>query len=70
MCRRRIVETSDVRLTPRRAAAPPGPPITQFVSASARHRAGQEQRKALPARPGPNQAAAAPQAGVRRVAAE
>ena len=36
MCRRRIVETSDVRLTPRCAAAPRGPPITQFVSASAR----------------------------------
>jgi cell division protein FtsI (penicillin-binding protein 3) len=47
--------------------APVSPP--QFVPASARHR-GQEQRKALPVRPGPNQAAAAPQTGVRRVAAE
>ena len=48
--------------------APVSPP--QFVPASARHRGGQEQRKALPVRPGPNQAAAAPQTGVRRVAAE
>jgi cell division protein FtsI (penicillin-binding protein 3) len=45
-------------------------PPPQFVPANARHRAGQEQRKALPVRPGPNQAAAAPQTGVRRVAAE
>ncbi len=48
--------------------APVLPP--QFVPANARHRAGQEQRKALPVRPGPNQAAAAPQPGVRRVASE
>ena len=48
--------------------APVSPP--QFVPASARHRGAQEQRKALPVRPGPNQAAAAPQTGVRRVAAE
>jgi len=41
----------------------------QFVPANARHRA-QEPRKALPAAPGPNQTAAAPAAGVRRVAAE
>jgi cell division protein FtsI (penicillin-binding protein 3) len=41
----------------------------QFVPANARHR-GQEPRKALPAAPGPNQTAAAPAAGVRRVAAE
>ena len=41
----------------------------QFVPANARHRA-QEPRKALPAGPGPNQTAAAPAAGVRRVAAE
>jgi len=41
----------------------------QFVPANARHR-GQEPRKALPAGPGPNQTAAAPAAGVRRVAAE
>jgi cell division protein FtsI (penicillin-binding protein 3) len=47
--------------------APVSPP--QFVPANARHRGG-EQRKALPVRPGPNQAAAAPQTGVRRVAAE
>ena len=48
--------------------APVSPP--QFVPASARHRGAQEQRKALPVRPGPNQAAAAPPTGVRRVAAE
>lgn len=48
--------------------APMPPP--QFVPASARHRGAHEQRKALPVRPGPNQAAAAPQTGVRRVAAE
>jgi cell division protein FtsI (penicillin-binding protein 3) len=47
--------------------APVSPP--QFVPANARHRGG-EQRKALPVRPGPNQAAAAPQTGVRRVAVE
>jgi cell division protein FtsI (penicillin-binding protein 3) len=41
----------------------------QFVPANARHRA-QEPRKALPAAPGTNQTAAAPAAGVRRVAAE
>jgi cell division protein FtsI (penicillin-binding protein 3) len=41
----------------------------QFVPANARHRAP-DQRKALPAGPGPNQTAAAPSAGVRRVAAE
>jgi cell division protein FtsI (penicillin-binding protein 3) len=56
----------EIASTPIPVLAPP----PQFVPASARHRAGQEQRKALPARPGPNQAAAAPQAGVRRVAAE
>ena len=56
----------EIASTPVPAPVPP----PQFVSASARHRAGQEQRKALPVRPGPNQAAAAPQAGVRRVAAE
>ena len=48
--------------------APMPPP--QFVPASARHRGAHEQRKALPVRPGPNQVAAAPQTGVRRVAAE
>jgi len=48
--------------------APVAPP--HFVPANARHRGVQEQRKALPVRPGPNQAAAAPQTGVRRVAAE
>jgi cell division protein FtsI (penicillin-binding protein 3) len=47
--------------------APVVPP--QFVPANARHRAA-EQRKALPVRPGPAQTAAAPAAGVRRVAAE
>jgi cell division protein FtsI (penicillin-binding protein 3) len=52
----------EIASTPVPAPAPP----PQF----ARHRAGQEQRKALPVRPGPNQAAAAPQTGVRRVAAE
>jgi cell division protein FtsI (penicillin-binding protein 3) len=41
----------------------------QFVPANARHRA-QEPRKALPAGSGPNQTAAAPAAGVRRVATE
>ena len=41
----------------------------QFVPVSARHRAS-EQRKALPARPGPAQTASAPPVGVRRVAAE
>jgi cell division protein FtsI (penicillin-binding protein 3) len=46
--------------------APVQPP--QFISA--RHRGGQEQRKALPVRPGPNQTAAAPATGVGRVAAE
>jgi cell division protein FtsI (penicillin-binding protein 3) len=46
--------------------APVVPP--QFVPANARHRA--DQRKALPVRPGPAQTAAAPAAGVRRVAAE
>ena len=35
-----------------------------------RHRGSQEQRKALPVRPGPNQTAAAPAAGAGRVAAE
>ena len=50
---------------------PPQQPQPQFVSASARHRAGiQELRKALPVRPSPNQAAAAPQMGVRSVATE
>jgi cell division protein FtsI (penicillin-binding protein 3) len=46
--------------------APVQPP--QFISA--RHRGAQEQRKALPVRPGPNQTAAAPVTGVGRVAAE
>ncbi|CAN5212741.1 penicillin-binding protein 2 [soil metagenome] len=44
--------------------------VPQYVPANARHRVAQEQRKALPARPGSNQAAAAPPSGVRRVAAE
>jgi cell division protein FtsI (penicillin-binding protein 3) len=48
--------------------APVQPP--QFVPASARLRAAQDQRKALPVRPGPNQAAAAPPRGVSRVATE
>jgi cell division protein FtsI (penicillin-binding protein 3) len=48
--------------------AQPQPP--QFLPASARHRGGQDQRKALPARPGPNQTAAAPAVGTGRVAAE
>jgi len=47
--------------------APVVPP--QFVPANARHR-GSEQRKAVPVRPGAAQTAAAPAAGVRRVAAE
>jgi cell division protein FtsI (penicillin-binding protein 3) len=46
-------------------------PQQPFVSASARHRGGvQEPRKALPVRPSPNQAAAAPPTGVRSVATE
>jgi cell division protein FtsI (penicillin-binding protein 3) len=50
---------------------PPQQPQPQFVSAAARHRAGiQELRKAVPVRPSPNQAAAAPQTGVRSVATE
>jgi cell division protein FtsI (penicillin-binding protein 3) len=56
----------EIASTPIPAPVPP----PQFVPASARHRGVQEQRKALPVRPGPNQAAAAPQTGVRRVAAE
>ena len=56
----------EIASTPVPAPVPP----PQFVPASARHRGAQEQRKALPVRPGPNQAAAAPQTGVRRVAAE
>jgi cell division protein FtsI (penicillin-binding protein 3) len=57
----------EIASTPVPAPVPP----PHFVPASARHRGGaQEQRKALPVRPGPNQAAAAPQTGVRRVAAE
>src|SRR5258708_30197636 len=48
--------------------APTVPP--QFVPASARHRGGQDQRKALPARPGSNQTAAAPATGAGRAAAE
>jgi cell division protein FtsI (penicillin-binding protein 3) len=56
----------EIASTPVPAPVPP----PQFVPASARHRGVQEQRKALPVRPGPNQAAAAPQTGVRRVAAE
>jgi cell division protein FtsI (penicillin-binding protein 3) len=54
------------------ASTPVPAPVAQpqFVPASARHRGVQEQRKALPVRPGPNQAAAAPQSGVRRVAVE
>jgi cell division protein FtsI (penicillin-binding protein 3) len=42
----------------------------QLVPASARHRGAQEPRKALPARPGPNQTAAAPATGVRRLVTE
>jgi cell division protein FtsI (penicillin-binding protein 3) len=56
----------EIASTPVPAPVPP----PQFVPASARHRGAHEQRKALPVRPGPNQAAAAPQTGVRRVAAE
>ncbi|MPZ30977.1 MAG: penicillin-binding protein 2 [Rhodospirillales bacterium] len=56
----------EIASTPVRAPVPP----PQFVPASARHRGAQEQRKAQPVRPGPSQAAAAPQTGVRRVAAE
>ena len=56
-------------LPPIQIASRPVPAPTQFVPASARHRAGQE-RKALPVRPGPNQTAAVPAAGTRRVAAE
>jgi cell division protein FtsI (penicillin-binding protein 3) len=56
----------EIASTPVPAPVPP----PQFVPAGARHRGAQEQRKALPVRPGPNQAAAAPQTGVRRVAAE
>ena len=48
--------------------APVLPP--HFVPASARHRGAQDQRKALPARSGLNQTAAAPATGVRRVVAE
>ncbi len=51
------------------ASAPlPAQAPSQVVPANARHRV-QDQRKAL-ARPGPNQTAAAPATGVRRVAAE
>ena len=49
---------------------PSSPPPQQFTPVSARHRGSQEQRKALPVRPGPNQTAAAPVAGPGRVAAE
>lgn len=56
----------EIASTPVPAPVPP----PQFVPVSARHRGPQEPRKALPVRPSPNQAAAAPQTGVRRVAAE
>ena len=49
---------------------PSAPPPPQFAPVSARHRGSQEQRKALPVRPGPNQTAAAPAAGTGRVVAE
>jgi len=59
-------------LPPLEIASTPVPvPVAplQFVPANARHRAA-EQRKAQPVRPGAAQTAAAPAAGVRRVAAE
>jgi len=54
------------------ASTPVSSPVQspQFVPASARLRATHDQRKALPVRPGPNQAAAAPHGGVRRLASE
>jgi cell division protein FtsI (penicillin-binding protein 3) len=55
----------EIASTPLPAQAVP----PQFVPANARHRA-QDPRKALPAGSGPNQTAAAPAAGVRRVVTE
>ncbi|MFZ5779612.1 MAG: peptidoglycan D,D-transpeptidase FtsI family protein [Pseudomonadota bacterium] len=54
------------------ASTPVASPVQapQLVPASARLRAAHDQRKALPVRPGPNQAAAAPHGGVRRLASE
>jgi len=60
-------------LPPLAIASTPVPaplPPPQLVPASARHRGPQEPRRALPVRPGPNQAAVAPAKGVRSVAAE
>ncbi|WP_422003060.1 peptidoglycan D,D-transpeptidase FtsI family protein [Reyranella sp.] len=60
-------------LPPIEIASTPVPAPVQsphYVPASARHRGGHEQRRALPVRPSPNQAAAAPPGGVRRVASE
>jgi cell division protein FtsI (penicillin-binding protein 3) len=57
-----------LEIASRPVAAPASPP--HFVPVSLRHRAAQSQRKAVVARPGPNQAAAAPATGPGRVAAE
>jgi cell division protein FtsI (penicillin-binding protein 3) len=56
----------EIASTPVQVAQPP----PQYVPASARHRGVQDQHKALPVRPAPNQTAAAPVTGAGHVAAE
>ena len=57
-------------LPPIEIASTPIPAPQQFVPANARHRGGQDPRKAVPVRPGPNQTAAAPATGAGRLVAE
>jgi cell division protein FtsI (penicillin-binding protein 3) len=57
-------------LPPIEIASTPIPAPQHLVPTNARHRGGQDQRKAVPVRPGPNQTAAAPETGAGRLVAE